>query len=184
MYKKRGQVTLLVALGIVLVIVIALLFFLFSDYNMGPKITDSEIEDVNSYVESCLRSLLDENAPIANDPDCSDYENYQNSYSKKLGEAMSIYVQSNFLSKCQIDSNFDNLDITVGNVKVTDVKVDLKIDNDMNDGTCPVLDNPPYFYGAQVKSYNIQINLPLTIKKGSDETKLETFSARYTDKDI
>jgi cell division protein FtsL len=132
--KKRGQVTIFIILGILIVLIIAG-FFIFNNYNKANL--NSDLNRVNSFIESCIKQT-GRNALVYvgsrgghfSIPDLSTsegipyylYEGVDHSPNREYVEnQISLYID-NFIYFCLDDFNsFENLNINVGypNTKTT-----------------------------------------------------------------
>ena len=113
--QKRGQTTIFIILGIVLLAVIAIFYFIggkISLINIQPE----EFPDVESYIQGCLDDVVKVGQGIAVKSD-----NFKSS--------LEDYVKTNLPLKCNDFSRFTNYNIEVG--ELTNVESTLRPNKDL-----------------------------------------------------
>lgn len=157
--KNRGQVTIFVILGLVILVVVSVLIYLSSsalrkEEPLKESIIEGEISDIKSYVTSCLDDSLKEaveycsgNLPEGG-PKCTDYE-----------EDVAARVEEGFCNcvpNCNDFSNFKNIQIEVKG----EINLKAKITEDK-------------------KKIGLTMVYPLLVTKGDSEHMLGTIESPF-----
>lgn len=157
--KNRGQVTIFVILGLVILVVVSVLIYLSSsalrkEEPLKESIIEGEISDIKGYVTSCLDDSLKEaveycsgNLPDGG-PKCTDYE-----------ADVAARVEESFcdcVPNCKDFSNFKNVQVEVKG----EIRLEAKLAGDK-------------------KKITLTMEYPLSVKKGSSEHMLGTIESPF-----
>jgi hypothetical protein len=72
--EKRGQLTIFIILGIVILVIIGVLFYVIYSPR-ALQTSPEEFSDVQKYVDACVESTLDDAVRFCGGDRCKDYEN-------------------------------------------------------------------------------------------------------------
>jgi hypothetical protein len=106
--EKRGQLTIFIIIGIVILIILGVVFFVV--YSPGSVRTPpDDFSDVQNYVDACVESSLKDAVRICGGDLCSDYNNN-----------VSDYIKSNLPLCVDFANDFPSIEVTPrGSVSAT-----------------------------------------------------------------
>ena len=175
---KRGQSTIFIIAGVVIVIVAVLvLFFTREDVQVGRRITSTQVEPIREYIEGCVRDELEKDLKIRREfggrdvPDFAarklhrDYPDYNvlNAPSNNLPSLLtiereiSVEIKSNLENVCTLERFRDNFNIE----KKGDIDVKVSISD---------------------KIIEVDVKYPILVEKSDFRTELNNFNVVYEDK--
>jgi len=185
---KRGQVTMFIILGILIVIIAGVLLFVNKDKISSRQITSAQIEPIRTYVEECIKEAVTYNMPLLRnyggkrgfehyaDDQGEDYNilvgyNYIDlSFSlTKIEEGVSEDIKNYLQTQCSLDLFKEYFDIDA-DINLIKVKVDIPV-------YAPYA--PINFEFA--KSIRVDVNYPITVTKGELDVKLDKFNIIFDD---
>ncbi|MBI2508224.1 hypothetical protein HYV89_04700 [Candidatus Woesearchaeota archaeon] len=176
--EKRGQSTIFIIAGIVIVIAAVLVvFFMRENVQIGERITTAQIEPIKEYVEGCVKDELKENLENRREfggrdipdfaarklqPDYPDY-NVLNVPSNNLPSLLaiereiSIKIKSNLENVCTLERFRDNFNVE----KKGDIGVRVNISD---------------------KLIEVDVSYPIVIEKANFKTEVKDFNVIYENK--
>ena len=169
MYKKKGQATPFIIIGIIIVVVAVIIIAVYKPDFISPRLSESQLNPIRTYIEECIEDVLDrslivlkENAGHYSYPigGINQYGfNYLTQDTYEVNDVIegriSSDVKTHLLSiECNLDV-FDQYEITTG-----DINVNTEI------GWHEVI---------------VNVNYPLKIKKEGIDLELNEFSVGKKD---
>lgn len=169
---KRGQITLFIIIGIILLVMIGLVLFTEKEVKVKDVPIPADIKPVKLYVENCIQSVgpfglyligmqggFIEPSPIAIRTHYSEiayayYEGVEILISlPRIGSQFSKYIENQLPTCINNFEAFKEFDITAGEIKANTIFTE--------------------------KDTIVNVKYPLTIKKGDSITELSDFSATF-----
>jgi len=116
MFKKRGQVTVYVILGIVILFVMVIFGFLFFSGRIGVKSFSPDFDEVRSHVDGCIYQILEEGVSFYGNHDGIGYEADLADY---IFDYLPLCVDFSKFERVEIESyRIDDVRVSLGEYKI------------------------------------------------------------------